>query len=109
MIRSKCLNNIIYFDEIDKCDNKVQNALIHVLDQNTNHQYQDNFFQDINIDLSQVWFFMSSNNIENISPVLKNRIQIIDLPGFDFSTKLTILQSFSLPKLLLEYNLGVSV
>ena len=110
LIKSKCMNPIIYFDELDKISNtakgeEIANLLIHITDDSQNMNFQDKYFSSINIDLSKCIFVFSFNDIDNINKILKDRIQLINLNGFTKQDKLKICKKFLIPKTLNEFNL----
>ena len=87
LVKSKCLNPIIYFDELDKISStpkgdEITNMLIHLTDSSQNTCFQDKYFTGFNIDISKVIFVFSFNNLENIDPILRDRINLISLNGF---------------------------
>ena len=110
LIRSKCMNPIIYFDELDKLSNtakgeEISNLLIHITDESQNMNFQDKYFNGVNIDLSKCIFVFSFNDPENINKILRDRIQMINLNGFTKQEKLKICKKFLIPKILSEFNL----
>lgn len=105
-----CNNGIIFFDEIDKIDNsnkgsKVSNKMIHVTDFTQNDVYADNYCSEINFGLNKFWYIFSLNDIENVNPVLKNRMHVINVPGYNTKEKCTIAKKHIIPKTLERYNL----
>ena len=111
LIKSKCMNPIIYFDELDKISNtpkgeEIVNLLIHITDDSQNCNFQDKYFSGINIDLSKCIFVFSFNDPNKINNILKDRIQLIKVEGFDNKDKNNIAKQFLIPKILDEYNLN---
>lgn len=111
LIRSKCMNPIIYFDELDKLSNtakgeEISNLLIHITDESQNMNFQDKYFNGVNIDLSKCIFVFSFNDPENINKILRDRIQMINLNGFTKQEKLKICKKFLIPKILSEFKLS---
>jgi ATP-dependent Lon protease len=110
LIKSKCMNPIIYFDELDKLSNtakgeEISNLLIHITDESQNTNFQDKYFNGVNIDLSKCIFVFSFNDPENINKILRDRIQLINLNGFTKQEKLKICKKFLIPNILKEFNL----
>ena len=110
LIKSKCMNPIIYFDELDKISNtpkgeEIVNLLIHITDDSQNCNFQDKYFSGINIDLSKCIFVFSFNNPNKINNILKDRIQLIKVDGFVNKDKIKIAKNFLIPKILDEFNL----
>jgi len=110
LIKMGCNNGIIFFDEIDKISESIEgievvNQLIHILDHTQNNIFYDKYISEIPIDLSNIWFICSLNNIDLINPILKNRLYIVDVEGYGILQKIEIGQNIVIPKKLKEYNL----
>lgn len=110
IIQSKCMNPIIYLDELDKISNtphggEVNSILMQLTDFSQNHEFEDSYFHDIKFDLSQCIFIFSYNDSSQIDPILMNRIQEIKLNPIIFQEKIQILQHYTIPKLLKLYHL----
>ena len=96
---------ILFFDELDKaCTkhgvNEVFNVLIHATDPNTNSKFSDKFFQDVTFPLSKCIFVFSFNDASKIDPILKDRMEIINVLPYSLSDKLEISKSYLTPELL---------
>ncbi len=108
MIQSKCENPVIYLDEIDKVQSgsdkgmEIFRVLTHVLDEEQNHEFFDEYFAGIKIDLSKILFVASLNNPDDIEPVLRDRLKIIHVENLDLKTKLQIIKNYMLPELCTE-------
>lgn len=107
LIKSKCMNPIIYFDELDKvsCSSKgdeIINILIHLTDPSQNKFFQDKYFGNLDLDLSKCIFIFSYNNSCCINPILMDRITEIETKGFKLDDKCHIANSFLLPSILNE-------
>ena len=63
------------------------------------------YFGNIKIDLSRVLFVFSLNYLENIDPILKDRLEIIKVNGFENKEKVEILKHYVIPKELEQINL----
>ena len=110
-IKSKCMNPIIYFDELDKISNtpkgeEIVNLLIHITDDSQNCNFQDKYFSGINIDLSKCIFVFSFNDPDKINNVLKDRIQLINVDGFKKKETIKIAKNFLIPKILEEFKIN---
>ena len=110
LIKSKCMNPIIYFDELDKISNtpkgeEIVNLLIHITDDSQNCNFQDKYFSGINIDLSKCIFVFSFNDPNKINNILKDRIHLIKVDGFNNKEKIKIAKNFLIPKILDEFKL----
>jgi ATP-dependent Lon protease len=114
LIKMNCNNGIIFFDEIDKISDSIEgievvNQLIHILDNTQNNIFYDKYISDIPIDLSNIWFICSMNNIENINPILRNRLYVVDVDGYGVTQKIEICKNIIIPKKLNEYGLDNEV
>jgi ATP-dependent Lon protease len=101
---SKCMNPIIYIDELDKVS-KTENGkeiigiLTHLVDTAQNDIFQDKYFSGVNIDLSKVLFIFSYNNPDLIDPILLDRIHRIKFDNLDTYDKLEIANQFIIPEI----------
>jgi len=104
LMESKCMNPIIYIDELDKVS-KTENGkeiigiLIHIIDSSQNANFQDKYFSGIDIDLSQVLFVFSYNHPEDIDKILLDRIHRISFDSLSLQDKVVIVRQFILPTL----------
>lgn len=110
LIKSKCMNPVIYFDELDKVSEtpkgeEIMNYLIHLTDQSQNDRIQDKYFAGINLDMSRCLFIFSHNNHEKVNPILRDRMYNVEIHGFDTKQKLAIAEQYLLPGALREVNL----
>lgn len=99
---------LILLDEIDKMGASTQHgspeyALLDILDGDRSNFIDD--FLGIPIDLSQVIFIATANNINNISPILLDRFEVIALSGYLKKEKLAIIEKHLIPNLYKEYIL----
>ena len=111
--RMKYNNGIIYLDEIDKIGKthygqEVSNCLLHITDFTQNNKYYDKYLGEISVDLSKIWFIFSCNNIENVDPILSNRIkrQII-IPEYTKTDKVEIIKKL-LPEMCSNIKLNMN-
>ncbi|MBO5351664.1 MAG: AAA family ATPase [Lachnospiraceae bacterium] len=108
IIRAESFCPLILLDEIDKMGKSQQHGnpahvLLDILDSDRTH-FTDNMIE-IPIDLSNIIFVATANNIENISPILLDRLEIIKLKGYTNEEKLCIAQNYLIPKLVKEYQI----
>ena len=107
MIRMQRKNGIIFFDEFEKInDNQnVVNAMLHITDTTQNSDFKDNFFGDLRIDLSNVWFICSMNEKPN-DKALSDRIFYIEVKGYSKKDKVKIVEKYTLPNVLKNVGLN---
>lgn len=109
LMRSKCMNPVLYFDELDKISGtphgeEIASMLIHLTDRSQNTQFHDRYFAGIDFDLSQCLFVFSFNDINLVNPILRDRMQVIHCAGYSAKEKQTILQDYVWPDLLHRLN-----
>ena len=107
----KSMNPIIFFDELDKVSEsnrgtEIINLLIHLTDSSQNNQFQDKYYSEIPFDLSKAIFVFSLNHIENVNPILKDRMHQIKMDKFSSDEKVIISRDYLLPELYKEYNIS---
>lgn len=97
----KSSNPVMILDEIDKigADHRgdPSSALLEVLDPEQNHTFYDNYLE-LEYDLSKVLFIATANNINQIQPALRDRLEIIDLSGYAIEEKVEIAKRHLIPK-----------
>lgn len=111
----KVLDGIIVLDEIDKIDmrdnrsNKIYNLLLQILDPIQNSHFEDEYIPGIYLDLSGISFICTFNNIENIDPILLDRLTVIKCKDYSKDDISIILRKHMIPKICGEYNMDPSL
>jgi ATP-dependent Lon protease len=104
LIDSKCMNPVIYFDELDKISDtprgeEIAGILTHLTDTSQNSQFHDKYFAEINFDLSKCLFIFSYNDESKVNPILKDRMYRIKTKGYSGKEKTVISNNYLLPKI----------
>lgn len=103
-------NPVIMLDEVDKIGNDFRgdpaSALLEVLDPRQNHEFVDRYL-DVPFDLSQVIFISTANTIYPVPAPLRDRMEVIHLPGYTEEEKLEIASRYLVKRQLKENGLKV--
>lgn len=104
LIDSKCMNPVIYFDELDKISEtpkgeEIAGILTHLTDTTQNSQFHDKYFSEIDFDLSKCLFIFSYNDETKVNPILKDRMYRIQTKGYNQKQKTIISKDYLLPKI----------
>jgi ATP-dependent Lon protease len=103
IIDKKCMNPIIFIDEIDKISKtehgkEIIGILTHLLDPAQNDCFQDKYFSGIDLDLSKALFILSYNDVESIDKILLDRVHRIKFKSLTLDEKLVISNTHILPE-----------
>ena len=104
LMESKCMNPIIFIDELDKVS-KTENGkeiigiLTHLIDPTQNESFQDKYFSGIDLDMSNALFIFSYNDVSVIDKILLDRIHRIKFDNLTLYDKLEITNNYILPEL----------
>ena len=106
--KAKTANPVFVLDEIDKLSVGNQgdpsSAMLEVLDHEQNTSFYDNFIES-GFDLSKVMFIATSNNIANVQPALRDRMEIVQVSGYTIEEKYQIAKKHLIPKQIKEHGL----
>lgn len=111
LIKNKCMNPIIFIDELDKVS-KTENGkeiigiLTHLVDSTQNDCFQDKYFNGIELDLSKALFIFSYNDVSAIDRILLDRIHRIKFEHLTLEDKIVITNKHILPEI--YKNMGLS-
>ena len=104
LMDKKCMNPIIFIDEIDKISKtehgkEITGILTHLLDPAQNDCFQDKYFSGIDLDLSKALFILSYNDHETIDKILLDRVHRIQFKSLSLEEKLIICKNHILPEI----------
>jgi len=102
LMETKCMNPIIYIDELDKVSKtelgrEIISIFTHLIDSTQNDCYQDKYYTGIDLDLSKALFIFSYNDPDQIDRVLLDRIHRIKFDNLSLPDKLVVTKQYILP------------
>jgi len=109
IIKSKCMNPVIYFDELDKISDtpkgeEIIGILTHLTDTTQNSQFHDKYFSGIDFDLSKALFIFSYNDEKKVNSILRDRMYRIETKGYVKKEKTIIAKQYLMP--VIEKNIN---
>ena len=110
LMDKKCMNPIIFIDEVDKISKTEQGKeiigiLTHLLDPTQNDSFQDKYFNGIDMDLSKALFILSYNDATAIDSILLDRIHRVKFGSLNLEDKLIICKTHILPEIYIKNGL----
>lgn len=104
LMETKCMNPIIYIDELDKVSNtengkEIIGILTHLIDPTQNDSFQDKYFTGIDIDISKALFIFSYNDADLIDKILLDRIHRIKFENLSLEDKMVIIRKYIIPEI----------
>jgi ATP-dependent Lon protease len=111
---AKCMNPILFFDELDKVSNtargeEVINCLIHLTDSSQHHRFRDKYLGDYDLDMSRAVMIFSFNDRNEVSPVLLDRMTVVEAGGYGASERKQILRKHMIPEAVKKYNIDAAL
>lgn len=108
LMDSKCMNPVIFFDELDKVSEtpkgvEIINYLMHLTDSSQNDKVYDKYFAQVPLDLSKALIIFSYNNEESINPILRDRMFKIKTKGYTTDEKILMLKDYLMPEILMDF------
>jgi len=107
-------NCIIYFDELDKVHQtskgqSINSFLTHLIDNTQNKKYQDVYLSGIELDLSNVFFVFSFNDINLIDKTVRDRLNVIKIKTHSIEDSIEICQKFIIPEICKNLNYSIEI
>jgi ATP-dependent Lon protease len=110
--KAKVKNPVFLLDEIDKLGKgwagDPEAALLEVLDPEQNGSFTDHYLE-LPFDLSEVLFICTVNDLDKLSPPLRDRLEVIDIQGYTVEEKVAIAKKHLIPKKLKEHGIGTDL
>jgi len=111
LMKTGIMNPLLLFDELDKVSNtskgqEIINTLIHITDPVQNDKFNDRYLEEIDLDISRSMIIFTYNDEELINPILKDRMIVINVKGYNNEEKIILARDYLIPEILKQYNLN---
>jgi ATP-dependent Lon protease len=111
LMKTGIMNPLFLFDELDKVSNtykgqEIINTLIHITDPVQNDKFNDRYFEEIDFDISRSMIIFTYNDDSLINPILRDRMIVINVSGYDNEEKIVLASGYIIPEILKQYNLN---
>jgi ATP-dependent Lon protease len=112
-LNTKRLDTVVLLDEIDKIPDtqegkSIYYVLLHMLDKLQNHRFRDMYMPEIDLDFSKMIFICAGNSVDNINPIVRDRMDIIEIKDYDIDEKTQIVMKYMLPKIISDLGFNKS-
>jgi ATP-dependent Lon protease len=109
LMKTGIMNPLFLFDELDKVSNtykgqEIINTLIHITDPVQNDKFNDRYFEEIDFDISRSMIIFTYNDDSLINPILRDRMIVINVSGYDNDEKVVLASGYIIPEILKQYN-----
>ena len=107
----RTMDPVVFLDEIDKVSStphgaELASVLIQLVDGTQNDGFEDKYFAGIKLDVSRIQFVFAANDLERIDPVLRDRLDVIQIGGYTREEKREILERHLVPEISEEVGLA---
>ena len=108
LIHSRYMNPVLYLDEVDKISEhrsqEINGILTHLLDEEQNDKFQDNYLSNVNLNLSKVLFVIAFNDITKVDDIVSDRMKVIYIDPPSINDKIHIAKQKLIPEILESVN-----
>lgn len=111
LMDTRSTDPVLYFDELDKLTDspqgrEVENELVHITDPVQNGEFQDRFFAGLSLPLNRCLCVFSYNDESRVSAVLRDRLTVVNLPGYSAAEKTQIAQRHLVAACLADHGMA---
>jgi ATP-dependent Lon protease len=104
LIHSRFMNPILYLDEVDKISEhrsrEINGILTHLLDEEQNDRFQDNYLSNVNLNLSKILFVIAFNDISKVDDIVSDRMKVIYIDPPSIEDKICIVNEKLIPEII---------